>query len=89
MKVPVDFEEIELSSKNPGNEALENAITAIKRNGLALKVNYCCYYNSFLQMYLICYKYILFLRFYYFRETLKQSLTIQFLNHVMLSFVVV
>lgn len=38
-KVPIDFEEVELSSINPGDESLENAITAIERNGLALKVN--------------------------------------------------
>ncbi|KAL3124717.1 hypothetical protein niasHT_001554 [Heterodera trifolii] len=37
--IPVDFEEIELSSKDPSNEVLENAITAIQRNGLAIKGN--------------------------------------------------
>lgn len=37
--IPVDFEEIELSSKDPTNEALENAIVAIQRNGIALKGN--------------------------------------------------
>ncbi|KAI3415765.1 hypothetical protein GPALN_005349 [Globodera pallida] len=37
--IPVDFEEMELSSKDPANEALENAITAIERNGLAIKGN--------------------------------------------------
>jgi hypothetical protein len=30
---------MDLGSKDPGNEALENAITAIKRNGLAIKGN--------------------------------------------------
>lgn len=36
--IPVDFEEIELSSKDPSNEVLEHAIIAIERNGLAIKV---------------------------------------------------
>ncbi|KAH7728339.1 Protein IDHG-2 [Aphelenchoides avenae] len=31
--VPVDFEVIDASSKDPSNEALENVITAIQRNG--------------------------------------------------------
>jgi hypothetical protein len=38
--MPVDFEEIQLNSKDPTNEALENAIVAIERNGIALKVLY-------------------------------------------------
>uniref|UniRef100_A0A915E467 Isocitrate dehydrogenase [NAD] subunit, mitochondrial n=1 Tax=Ditylenchus dipsaci TaxID=166011 RepID=A0A915E467_9BILA len=37
--IPVDFEEIDLSSNDPGNEALESAITAVKRNGIAIKGN--------------------------------------------------
>ena len=37
--IPVDFEEIELNSKDPSNEALQNAIIAIQRNGIALKGN--------------------------------------------------
>jgi isocitrate dehydrogenase (NAD+) len=37
--VPIDFEVMALGSQDPGNEALENAITAIKRNGLAIKGN--------------------------------------------------
>lgn len=36
--IPVDFEETELSSKDPSNEALDNAIVAIQRNGIAIKV---------------------------------------------------
>ncbi|KAI6232993.1 Isocitrate dehydrogenase [NAD] subunit, mitochondrial [Aphelenchoides fujianensis] len=37
--VPVDFEILELSSSTPENDALQNAITSIKRNGLAIKGN--------------------------------------------------
>lgn len=36
--IPIDFELLDLSSKDPGNDALENAITSIKRNGVAIKV---------------------------------------------------
>lgn len=36
--VPIDFELLNLNSKDPGNDALENAITSIKRNGVAIKV---------------------------------------------------
>jgi isocitrate dehydrogenase (NAD+) len=36
--VPVDFEFLELNSSDMSNEALENAITSIKRNGVAIKV---------------------------------------------------
>ena len=39
--VPVDFEEIKLSSSDLTDEALENAIVAIRRNGVALKVCIC------------------------------------------------
>ncbi|KAI6182401.1 Isocitrate dehydrogenase [NAD] subunit, mitochondrial [Aphelenchoides bicaudatus] len=31
--VPIDFEALELNSKDPGNDALQSAITSIKRNG--------------------------------------------------------
>uniref|UniRef100_A0AC34F8A7 Isopropylmalate dehydrogenase-like domain-containing protein n=1 Tax=Panagrolaimus sp. ES5 TaxID=591445 RepID=A0AC34F8A7_9BILA len=37
-QVPVDFETIQVSSDNPREEDLENAIVSIKRNGVALKV---------------------------------------------------
>ncbi|KAI6178715.1 Isocitrate dehydrogenase [NAD] subunit, mitochondrial [Aphelenchoides besseyi] len=37
--IPVDFEVLDLSSTNPDNSALENAITSIKRNGVAIKGN--------------------------------------------------
>jgi hypothetical protein len=36
--IPVDFEEVQLNSTDPTNEALENAIVAIERNGIGLKV---------------------------------------------------
>ncbi|XP_066283872.1 isocitrate dehydrogenase [NAD] subunit gamma, mitochondrial-like isoform X4 [Branchiostoma lanceolatum] len=35
--VPVDFEEVQITSQEGDEEAIENAITAIKRNGVALK----------------------------------------------------
>ncbi|CAD6192922.1 unnamed protein product [Caenorhabditis auriculariae] len=38
-KVPVDFETVNLSSKEDASEDLAEAITAIKRNGIALKGN--------------------------------------------------
>lgn len=37
--VPVDFEEIELSSKDMSEKSLEDAIVAIQRNGISLKGN--------------------------------------------------
>jgi hypothetical protein len=37
--VPIDFEILELNSKDPGNEALDNALVSIKRNGVAIKVD--------------------------------------------------
>lgn len=37
--IPVDFEEIEVSSKEDTREALDNAIVAIQRNGIAIKGN--------------------------------------------------
>ncbi|XP_066283871.1 isocitrate dehydrogenase [NAD] subunit gamma, mitochondrial-like isoform X3 [Branchiostoma lanceolatum] len=37
--VPVDFEEVQITSQEGDEEAIENAITAIKRNGVALKGN--------------------------------------------------
>ncbi|KAI1711103.1 isocitrate/isopropylmalate dehydrogenase domain-containing protein [Ditylenchus destructor] len=37
--IPVDFEDAQLNSSDPGDEALENAITAVKRNGVAIKGN--------------------------------------------------
>jgi isocitrate dehydrogenase (NAD+) len=37
--IPVDFEVLDSSSKDPTDAALENVITAIKRNGLAIKGN--------------------------------------------------
>lgn len=48
---PVDFEDIELGSKDPSDDALENAITAIERNGIALKVSLKVYLNIFLGKY--------------------------------------
>ncbi|XP_078677044.1 isocitrate dehydrogenase [NAD] subunit gamma, mitochondrial-like isoform X6 [Branchiostoma floridae x Branchiostoma belcheri] len=38
--VPVDFEEVQITSQEGDEEAIENAITAIKRNGVALKGNF-------------------------------------------------
>jgi isocitrate dehydrogenase (NAD+) len=38
-QVPVDFETIQVSSENPREEDLENAIVSVKRNGVALKGN--------------------------------------------------
>lgn len=37
LQVPVDFEEVELTS-SLADDSLENAIIAIKRNGIAIKV---------------------------------------------------
>ena len=39
IKVPVDFEVIELDSRDVSDHALDNAIMAIQRNGVALKGN--------------------------------------------------
>jgi isocitrate dehydrogenase (NAD+) len=36
--IPIDFEYMDVSSNDPGNDSLLNAITSIKRNGLAIKV---------------------------------------------------
>ncbi|XP_078597089.1 isocitrate dehydrogenase [NAD] subunit gamma, mitochondrial-like isoform X3 [Branchiostoma floridae x Branchiostoma japonicum] len=38
--VPVDFEEVQITSQEGDDVAIENAITAIKRNGVALKGNF-------------------------------------------------
>lgn len=38
VQVPVDFEMVNVNSKSNSEEDLEQAITVIKRNGVALKV---------------------------------------------------
>jgi isocitrate dehydrogenase (NAD+) len=38
-QVPVDFETIQVSSQNPREEDLDNAIVSVKRNGVAIKGN--------------------------------------------------
>ena len=38
--IPVDFNDVELNSKDPTDEELEKAIEAIHKTGAALKVKY-------------------------------------------------
>lgn len=40
VRAPVDFEDIPLSSQVASDELFERAITAVKRNGIAIKGSY-------------------------------------------------
>lgn len=44
--IPVDFEDVAIDPSSEGNEDLEYAITAIRRNGVALKGKF-IFYRTF------------------------------------------